>query len=86
MPANKLQSSLRSNPITSATAAGSYQLSFAPYDLSRDDEEYLIPNNVAEMTPGQIDHTAHVLTAARLYLNSLADAVKNWGQINPHLE
>jgi hypothetical protein len=32
-------------------ASGSCQSSFDPYDLSSNDEEYLMPNNVAEMTP-----------------------------------
>jgi hypothetical protein len=53
--------------------------------LSSDDEEYLMPNNVAETTPGRSDCAAHLLTAARLYLNSPPEAPKNWGQINPNL-
>jgi hypothetical protein len=53
--------------------------------LSSDDEEYLTPKNVAETTPGRSDHTAHVLTVAKLYLNSPNEAPNNWGQINPNL-
>jgi len=66
-------------------ASGSHQLSFDQYDLSSDDEECLTPTNVAETTPGQTDHAAHLLTAARLYLNSPPEAPKNWGQTNPYL-
>jgi len=37
------------------------------------------------MTPGRSDRAALLLTAARLYLNSPPEALKNWGQINPNL-
>ena len=40
---------------------------------------------MAETTPGRSDRAAHLLTAARLYLNSPPEAPKNWGQINPNL-
>jgi hypothetical protein len=53
--------------------------------LSSDDEEYLTPNYVAEATPWRSDHAAHLLTAARLYMNSPPAAPKNWRQINPNL-
>jgi len=84
-PVNKLETVPSSNLVPSATASGSYQLSFDPYDLSSDDEEYLSPNIVPETTPGRSDRAAHLLTAARLYLNSPPEAPKNWGQINPNL-
>ena len=71
--------------VPSATASGSCQSSFDPYDLSSDDEEYLTPDNVAETTPGRSDCAAPSLTVARLYLNSLPEAPKNWGQIDPNL-
>jgi len=32
-------------------ASGSGQSCFDPYDMSSNDEEYLTPENVAEMTP-----------------------------------
>ena len=38
--------------LPSATASASGESSFDPYDLSCDDEQYLTPTNVAEMTPG----------------------------------
>jgi hypothetical protein len=85
VPVNKLETVPTNNLVPSATASGSYQSSFDPYDLSTDDEEYLMPNNVAEMTPGRSDRAARLLTAARLYLNSPPEAPKNWGQINPIL-
>jgi len=77
VPVNKLETVPTSNLVPSATAAGSYQSSFDPYDLSSDDEEYLTPNNVAETTPGRSDRAARLLTAARLYLNSPPKAPKN---------
>ena len=79
MPVSKLETVPRRYLVPSATASGSYQSSFDPYDLSSDDEEYLTPDNVTEMTPGQSHRTARSLTAARLYLNSPPEAPKNWG-------
>jgi len=52
LPVNKLETVPSSNLLPSATASGSYQSSFVPYDLSSDDEEYLTPKNVPETTPG----------------------------------
>jgi hypothetical protein len=85
VPVNNFERVQNSHFVPSATASGSYQSSFDPYDLSSDDEEYLTPNNVAETTPRRSDRAAHLLTAARLYLNSPPEAPKNWGQINPNL-
>jgi hypothetical protein len=85
VPVNKLEIVPSSNIVPSETAAGSYQSFFDSYDSSSDDEEYLTPNNVAEETPGRTDRAAHLLTAARIHLNSLHQAPKNWGQINPNL-
>jgi len=85
VPVNKLETVPTSNLVPSATASGSYQSAFDPYDLSSDDEEYLMPINVAETTPGRSDRPARLLIAARLYLNSPPEAPKNCGQINPNL-
>jgi len=85
VPVNKLETIPSSNLVPSTIASGSYQSTFDPCDLSSDDEEYLTPNNVAEMSPGRSDYAARLLTAARLYLNSPPEAPKNWGQINPNL-
>jgi len=85
VPVNKLETVPSSNLVPSAMASGSYQSSFDPYDLSSDDEEYLMPNNVAETTPGRSDRAVCLLTAARLYLNSPPEAPNNWGQIIPNL-
>ena len=82
VPINKLQSLPSCNPISSTMVSASSQSSFDPYDLSSDDEEYLTANNVAEMTPGQSDHAAPLLSTVRLYLNLPPEAPKNWGQIN----
>ena len=85
VPVNTPESRVSSNLVPSATASGSGESSFDPYDVSSDDEEYLTPDNVAEMTPGRSYRAAHLLTAPRLYLNSPPEAPHNWGQINPNL-
>jgi hypothetical protein len=82
---NKHGSLLRSNLIPFGTVLASWQRVFDSYDLSRDDEEYLIPTNVAETTPGQINCAACLLTAASVYLNSPPEVPKNWQQNNPNL-
>jgi len=82
---NKHESFPRRNLIPSETVLRSCQSSFDAYDLSSDNEEYVMTNNVSETTPGQSDRAAHILTAARLCLNPLPEAPKNWGQINPNL-
>ena len=76
---------LSSNLVPSATVSEFYQPSVEPYDLSSDDEEYIMPDNVAEMTPRQSDRTACILTAARLYLHPPPEVPKNCGQINANL-
>ena len=85
VPVNKLETVPSSNQVPSATASGSYQSFFDPYDLASDGEKYLTRNNVTETTPGRIDCAARLLTATRLYLNLLPEATKNWGQINTKL-
>jgi len=84
VPVKELERVLSSTLVASATASRSSQSSIDPYDLSSDDEEYLTPNNVAEMTPRRSDRADCLLSAARLYLNSPPEAPKNWGQINPN--
>jgi len=66
-------------------ACRSGQSSYDRYDLSSYDDEYLMPTNVAETTPGRSNRAEHSLTAARLYLNSPPELPQNWGQINPNL-
>jgi hypothetical protein len=61
------------------------QSSYDPYNLSSDDDEYLMPTNVAETTPGRSDRAARSLTAATLYLNSPSALPPNWERINPNL-
>jgi len=51
VPVNTQECLPRSNLIASATAPGSCQSFFDPYDWSSDDEESLTPNDVAETTP-----------------------------------
>jgi hypothetical protein len=80
---NKLELVATNNPFPTK-ASGSGQSSFVPYDLSSDDDEYLTPNNITEMTPGLSDWSACILTGTRLYLKSPPDAPMNWRQINPN--
>jgi len=78
---------LRSNDfISSAMTSQSGQSSFHPYGLSSDDEEYLTPKNVAEMTPGRSNRVACLLTSARFYTNSPPESPKNWGQVSTNLD
>jgi len=77
VPVNKVESLRSSNLVPSTTASGSCQSSIDPYDLSSNDEEYLMPNNVAKTTPRQSDHAVYFLTATTLYLNSLSQVPKN---------
>jgi len=84
VPVNKLESLPSSNLVLSAKALGSCQSSCNPYDLFRNDEEYLTPNNVAVMTTGRSNCAARILTAARFYFNYPHEAPKDWGQINPN--
>ena len=58
LPVNKFESLPRSNLIPSAVVSRSGQSSFDSYDLSRDDEEYLMPSKFAETTPGRSDRAA----------------------------
>jgi len=85
VPVTEPESLPSSNFVPSGKASGCGQSSVDPYDQSSDNVQYLTPNNVAKMTPGRSDRAACLLTAARLYLNSLPDAPYNWGQINPNV-
>jgi hypothetical protein len=85
VPVTKSKSIPSNNVFPSSTFSGSGQSSFDPYNLSRDDEEYLMPNKVAETTPGQRDRAVRFSPAARLYLNSPPESRKNWGQGIPTL-
>jgi len=73
-----------SNLFPSAKVSGFGRLSFHPYDLSSNNEGYLPPKTMAETLPGRSDCAATYFTARRLYLNSLSEALKNWGQVNPN--
>jgi hypothetical protein len=63
-------------------ASRSGQSSDDRYDLSSNDEGYLMPNNVAETTLRQCYCAARLLTAARLCYNSPPELPQNRGQIN----
>jgi hypothetical protein len=85
LPVNKSDNTLNNNLCSFEMSSRSGQSSYDPYDLSSDDDEYLMPTNVAETTPGRSDRAARLLTAARLYLNSPTELPQHWGQINPNL-
>jgi len=59
LPVTKLGSILNNNLVSCTMASRSGQSAYDAYCLSSDDEEYLMPNNVAEMTPGRSDRAAH---------------------------
>jgi hypothetical protein len=84
-PVNKVKTVPSSNLLPSAIASGSYQTFFDPYDLSSDDEASITPKNVAERKTRPSNRTARLSTAASFYFNSLSEAPKHWGQINPNL-
>ena len=86
LPVTQSENLLNNNLSFSAMASRSGQSSYDPYDLSSDDEQYFMPNTVAETTPGQSDCAARLTTAARLYLNSPPESQQNWWQINPNLD
>jgi len=66
-------------------ACQSGQTTYDPYNLPSDDEEYLMPNNVAVTTPVRSVHAACLMTTARFHLNSPHELPQNWGQIIPNL-
>jgi hypothetical protein len=59
MSATKPEDVQHSNFLPSATASGFGQTSSHSYDLSSEEDQYLTPKCVAEMTPRQIDHAAY---------------------------
>jgi len=85
LPVIKSDNTLNSNLTSLEMASRSGQSFHDPYDLSSDDDKYLMPTNVAETTPGRSDRAARLLTAARLHLNSPPELPHNWGQIDPNL-
>jgi hypothetical protein len=52
VPVNEPENIISNNLVPFATASGSGLSSLDPYDLSSDDDEYLMPHNVAELTAG----------------------------------
>ena len=80
------ESVLRKHFFPSSMAQGSSQSFVDPYDLSSVEEDYLILEDVGETTPGQSNRAAHLLTAAKLYLNSLPESPTLWGQVNLNLD
>jgi len=84
VPVIKPESVPSNNVFPTAPGSGSGQSSFDPYNLCSEYEEYIMPNNVAETTPGQSDQGAHLLTVHRLHMNSPPESANDWGQVNPN--
>jgi hypothetical protein len=64
-------------------ASGSGSSWFDQYDLTSNDDKYLTPNNVAEMTPECSHLAAPLCPAAMHFFNSPPEVPNNWGQVNP---
>lgn len=67
VPDYKPKSVPSNNLFLCLTVTGSGQSCFDTNDLSSDHEQYLTPETVAEMTSGQCNHAACVLTATTHY-------------------
>jgi hypothetical protein len=72
-PVSKPEHVPNNNLVFSAVASSSDHSSYDPSDLSSNDEEYLMPRDVAETTPEGSDGAGCRLTAGRLYMNSPAE-------------
>jgi len=84
LPIIKPECVLSNNCFSSAIASRSGQLSYDSYDLSSDDKQYLMPNELAGRTPGPSNHAAGWWTPSSSYLNSLPVFPQNRGQIDPN--
>jgi len=81
----KPETILNNNLVSSWMAFRSGQYSYDPYDMSSDDKDYLMPNHVAEMTPGRSHCAVCILTGTRLYLIWCPESPQNWGKTHPDL-
>jgi len=84
LPVTKHKSVPSNNLCASPMASRSVQTSDKQYDLTSDNEGYLMPNNVTETMPRRSNCAAHLPTAERLYLNSPSQWPQNWWQIDPN--
>ena len=85
LPVIKPESVLSYNLCSSSMASISGQSLYDPYQLPSNDEEYLIPETVAETTASQSNRVACLLTAARLHLNSPPELPWSRGPIDSNL-
>jgi len=83
LPVTKPDNIQNNNLVSSPMASRSGQSSYDPYDLSSDDDEYLMSTDVAKMTLGRSDRAARLLTTTTLDFNSPPELPLNWVQINP---
>ena len=56
-----------------------WSMFFDPYDSSSDDEKYLTPDNLSEISQLRSDRAARLVTTATLYLNSHSESPQHWG-------
>jgi len=82
LPVTQSENIPKHNVSLSAVASRPGQSSYDLYDLSSDNEQYLMPNHVAKTTPRRSDCAASLLTTARLYLDSPPELPHNWGRNN----
>jgi hypothetical protein len=85
-PGTKSKSIPNNNLILYTMPSTSDQSSADQYHLSRDDEEYIMPDNVAELTPRRSDCAVCLLRATGLSFNSPPQLHQNSGQIYPNLD
>jgi len=70
------------NLFRSSAASASGQCSTDLYELSSKNEEYVMPRQVTEMTPGECTRAVCVLTAPMLNLTLPHELQKHWGHVN----
>jgi hypothetical protein len=80
-----LETTNDNDPFSTSPVSGPGHLFYNPNVLSTDDAEYMTPANLIESTPGRSHCAAQPLTTTTLYLKSLPEAPRRWGQINPNL-
>jgi len=73
LPVTKPESVLHDNFLSPTMASRYGQSTYNPYDMSSNDDKYLMPKNVAETTPRRSNRVAQLLTAPRLYLHALPE-------------
>jgi len=81
-PVIKPKSVPNNNQFSSTLACRSGEPSYDVYDLCSGNEEYIMPNNVAETMPGRSNSIVHWSIAAVLWMNLTPQSPKHGGQRN----